>query len=169
MALRDTLNKNPGITTGATIVVVLVFIAAIVYSMKGPAIPSAEADASRKFFFSDDDGVSKFADKAEKLPPFDHNGKQAVRARIFTAGGKEFINHLERYTPEGKKAEELMNSKGALRADPTNAKAIMRNGMEVKAPGAKEWTKLSDSKSLEITQPKPPGGASAEGMEEVFP
>ena len=138
-------------------------------SMKGPPIATAKSDASRQQYYSDDDGVSKFADRADKVPPFDHNGKPAVRARVFSAGGKEFINHLERYSSEGKQKMEAMNAKGAQKSDPTRAESIMRDGMEVKAPGAKEWTKLSDPKANDIMRPKPPSGGSADDMQEVFP
>ena len=169
MGLRETLNEKPGITTGFTIGMIVVFVGLIWYSTRGGTPGGPSGSDGRKVYFTDDDGATTFADDALKVPPFDHNGKQAVRAHVFKAGGKQFVGHLERYTPEAKKkVEELYTNKRAMN-DPTAMEPIMRLGFEVKAPGAKDWVKFSDPKARDITQAKPPGGGNADDLEEVGP
>ena len=62
-------------------------------------------------FFTDDDGKTWFPDDAKRVPPFDRNGKPAVRAHVYKCGGKTFVNHMERYTPEAKKKVEAIYAK----------------------------------------------------------
>lgn len=166
MGLRETMNQKPGITTGVTIGIIVLFVGLIWYSGSGGTRGSTSASQGRQAYFTDDDGVTTFADDALKVPPFDHNGKQAVRARVFKLGDKPVVNHLERYTPDGKKKlEELYTNKRAMN-DPTAMEPILRTGFEVKAPGAKEWVKFSDPKGREISVPKATG---SEPPEEAVP
>lgn len=143
MGIRETLNKNPGITTGATAGIILLAIVFIFYQLSGGGAEGIATEA----FYSIDDGKSWFADDVNKVPPFDKDGKQAYRVYVYKcADGKEFVSHLERYTPEGKKAMEA-----ALKADggsPVLMEDVMLTGMEVKEPGTdavKGWVKQSDS------------------------
>ena len=55
--------------------------------------------------YSDDDGATWFVDSAYKVTPFDHEGKQAVRALVFTyaGGSKHFVVCLMRYSQKGQK------------------------------------------------------------------
>jgi hypothetical protein len=72
-------------------------------------------------FYSNDDGATWFAADASNVPPFDHDGKVAYRARVFKCGtGAPFVSHLERYAPEAKKKLEAMyakNPQGSAPAD----------------------------------------------------
>jgi hypothetical protein len=109
VGIRETLNRNPSITTGATIGVIVLAIIFIVYQL-WPAgndyVPPAKA------FFSIDDGASWFEEDAEKVPPFSHNGKEAVRAHVYACNdGTKFVGYLERYNAEGKaKLEKILAS-----------------------------------------------------------
>ena len=58
----------------------------------------AVGEGQRQAFYSDDDGATWFADAADRLPPFDHDGKPAFSAFVYECDGKPFVNHLERYT-----------------------------------------------------------------------
>ena len=53
-----------------------------------------------------DDGATYFPDDANKIPPFTKDGKEAVRARVFSCdGGKtKYVAYLERITPKAKAA-----------------------------------------------------------------
>ena len=87
---------------GFVIVLTLVYI---VYSLRGESGGAGSAVA--KAFFSDDDGQTYFTDAADKIPPFDHKGKQAVTAYVFRCnGGKPFVGYLEMYDPQTKKVME---------------------------------------------------------------
>src|SRR5688500_20263081 len=100
MGLRETINENQGMTTAVTVALILLVVGYIVYTIARGGPGGAGAPVPAQTFYSDDDGATWFADSDSKVPPFDHNGKQAVRARGYKCGGKTFVNHLARYTPE---------------------------------------------------------------------
>src|SRR6267154_2521014 len=78
----------------------LVILAFIVFQTHGRG---DVATASGKAFFSVDDGKTWFPDDAKNIPPFDKDGKQAVRAFVYRcADGTTFVNYLQRYKPEAK-------------------------------------------------------------------
>ena len=168
MGIRETLNKNPGITTGATAAIILIAIGFIIYQLSGGGAPSVATEA----YFTIDDGKTWFADDINKIPPFDKDGKQAVKAYVYKCpGGDPFVSHLERYTPEGKKALEAAQKSN----DPNNPvvlEDVMANGVEVKKPGAdpvKGWAKQSNSAIAgKIMELKCPDG-KVEGIEPVVP
>ena len=153
MGIRETLNENPRLTTGITIGIIVLVLAFIVWQIKGGS-GSAEGgggSGGSKFYFSDDDGKNYFADDITKVPPFDHGGKQAVRAHVIKCDGKTFVNHLERYTPEGKKKMEAMGGKPPA-GDPTAVDQIRSTGMEFKRPGDKDWIRGNDPRVGEVTR-----------------
>ena len=166
MGIRETLNENPRLTTGITAGIIVVVFALIFWSSGGSASPESGGMGS-KVYFTEDDGKNYFAVDAKNIPPFQHDGKEAVRARVFKCGGKTWVNHLERYTPEGKKKAEDFYGSGKMSKDPTMLESIQRYGMEVKAPGDAAWVKLSDPKAIKIMEPKCPTGAG--DLEEVKP
>jgi hypothetical protein len=167
VGLRETLNENPRLTTGLTAAMIVLVLGYIVWSFMGGETRSAGAGASggRQAYFTDDDGKTYFADDLKKVPPFDHNGKQAVRARVYKANGKEFVNHLERFTPEAKKKVEAVYNSGKPNNDPTVFESIQQSGMEVKNPGDAKWTKMGDPAALKIIQLK----QTSEDVEEASP
>ena len=167
MALRETLNAKPvyamtGIGGLLLIGLVLVFTQA-----RGPSAPVAR----NQEFFSADDGKSWFKDDATKYPPFDKDGKQAVRAYVFrSARGTEFVNHLERFKPEAKRALEEANRPDAnAKGPPRNLAAIQSayiGGREVKRPADAKWTSAgSFREAAQITAIKSPDGTEAVAVE----
>jgi hypothetical protein len=48
------------------------------------ARPAPKEEAVTRAFYTTDDGKTWFTDDAERLPPFDHGGKQAVRLYLFS-------------------------------------------------------------------------------------
>lgn len=171
--MRETLNRNPAITTGATIaiiVVALVFIAMQIFGGKGSMKPITSA------FYTIDDGASTFVDEIGKIPPFDHDGKPAARAYKFKcADGKEFISYLERYTPKAKKALEAAAEKRKTvpSLDPMEEAALEEatmNGREVKKPmdPSGKWINAEDPHYGEVVTPRCANGKQEE-LENVFP
>ena len=62
---------------------------------------ASEEIAANYLYFEESDGFddgSWFADKAERVPPFDHHGQPAVRLHLFSCdGGKTtFVGYLEK-------------------------------------------------------------------------
>ena len=156
MGLRETLNENPRLTTGLTIGLIVVVLLIILWNSFGSG-GGARADsehATKQVFFTDDDGKTWFPDDGKKVPPFSHGGKDAVRAYVYRCGGKTFVNHMERYTADGKKKLEGVYASGKPINDPTVMESIQVTGMEVKSPGDAAWVKASDPKAAAIMQPK---------------
>ena len=155
MGVRERLNDNPRVAVGvaAAILVVTCTVVALQFSGASTGEPSSSA------FFTTDDGQTWFVDDATKLAPFQRDGKEAVRAYVFECNGTAFVNHLERFTPDGRKtAEAALSGKSAEQATPV-AGQLRLSGAEIKKPGAKQWTPLSDMrKAGPILRPKCPNG-----------
>jgi hypothetical protein len=94
VGIRESLNQNPGITTGVTAGIIIIALGFIIWQSTRSDRPSLPT----KMYYTDDDGATKFSDDITKVPPFDHKGKPAVRARVFTCdGGKnQFVADLDR-------------------------------------------------------------------------
>ena len=168
MGIRETLNKNPGITTGATAGIIVIALIFIFWQLRGGGTPSIATEA----FYTIDDGATWFADDINKLAPFDKDGKKAYRVYVYRCGGgKPFVSHLERYTENAKKAIEAARAKGGGIEDPTIYENISMTGMEVKDPGTgdKGWVKQGQAEqAAKITEPKCPDG-TINGLEPVVP
>ena len=155
MGLRETLNENPRLTTGLTAGIIVIVLAFILWPSGGGGGGGAGTRDS-EIYFSIDDGKSWFADSARKVPPFQKDGKEAVRARVFKSGGKDAVNHLERYTPDAAKKLQALYDANKPMNDPTLFEQITQNGLEVKKPGDAKWTKMSDPNVGKIVAPKDP-------------
>lgn len=168
MGIRETLNRNPSIATGTTLAIIVIAVAFIVYSYSQGG---SSAKQPTKAFFTVDDGKTCFTDDITKLPPFDHDGKEAVRVMRFRCGnGEPFSGYLERYTAEAKK--QLEEARGATTGPAGKASArspqdlaglavIMKMGTEIKKPGETTWTKLTDEQNRpRVMQVKCPEGQS---------
>ena len=166
MGIRETLNENPRLTTGITIGIIALVLLVIVYQMFGSSGPSGAGGVTgggSKLYFSDDDGKTYFADDRNKVPPFDHSGKEACRAHVVKCDGKTFVNYIERFSPEAKKRMEAVNAKGP-NLDPTVIEEIRYSGLEVKKPGETTWIKMSDPKFTQTIRPKCADPNSAEEL-----
>lgn len=164
MGLRETLNEKPAIGYAVGVGFALIAVVAAYASLSDGGGGGSSSDEA---FFTVDDGATWFEDAAHKVPPFDHGGKPAVRAYVFEAGGKKFVNHLERYTPEGKKAAEARaEALKSGKAPPAFALSPGATIVEIKRPGSKAWVSQSDkAKAGPILQVKAPGGGTATPVE----
>ena len=132
MTLREYMNERPGVAYGGAGGLVIAGVVATILSLRG-----GSSGASSSAYFSDDDGKSFFADARTKRTPFDHGGKQAVRAIVYEAGGTRFVNYLQRDTPEG---QRLLNGAAKPAAAPGAGPALS----EVKRPGEATWVGTDD-------------------------
>jgi hypothetical protein len=142
MDLRAKFADKPIRAIAVAAGLLLVALAIVVSQSRSASTPVSRSQA----FFTIDDGKTWFADDAGKLPPFDKDGKQAVRAYVFRSGsGTVFVNHLERFKPDAKQAiEQLSKSDPNPRpaGPPKNLAAIQSaytGGREVKRPGETKW------------------------------
>jgi hypothetical protein len=156
VGLREKLNENPGFTTAATAVII---VGALIFVGMSFMRGGSDSAMTNQTWFSVDDGATYFAADRSNLPPFDHEGKQAVRAWLFTCdGGKNiFVGYLERYTPAAKKQlEEIRSKSGGMM--PMEVEARM--GVEIKKPGTGTWVLQTDPRSAAIIDVKCPDGST---------
>lgn len=163
MGLRDALNERPklgGAIAGGFVVVALLIGMFQVIRSHPPTI----SDKPERAFFTVDDGKTWFVDDVTRLAPFDHDGKQAVRCYIVDCNGRRFVNHLERYTDEGKQAMAQVREAAKHGPPPGRLVALaQQRGREVKRPGDSKWVKMSDgAAATAIVAPRCPDGASGE-------
>jgi hypothetical protein len=135
VGIRETLNKNPSVTTGATIALLVIALGFIIYQLLPDRAPNGKQSSA---FFSDDDGANYFSDDINQIPPFDHGGKPAVRCYVFECGGTKFVGWLQKYTDDMK----------AKLADPNAANLISpmqrQQGSLMKKPGDPKWVSGGD-------------------------
>lgn len=137
MGLRETLNRNPAMTTGVTIAIIVV---ALIWIFWQSFSSGSARRASNQGYFTTDNGATWFADSLENLPPYTKDGKEADRVYLFKCSdGKPFVAYIERYTPDAKKL--LEQSRARMKANPQDSMAMeaqysipVQNGTEVKKP-----------------------------------
>jgi hypothetical protein len=155
MGLREQLNENPRITTGITVGIIVVMLALLLWP-RGNGRGLGGGSSSPQTFFTIDDGHTWFPDDAKNIPPFKKDGKDAVLAIVYRCGGKTFVNHMQRYTPDAQKKLQAIYAKGDAGGanDPSIIEPIREAGLEVKSPDGKEWVKASDPKGKDVMKPK---------------
>jgi hypothetical protein len=174
MGFRETLNRNPVITT-ITLLLVIVVTTGFIISHSWQSLSSQRFKARKHAYFSIDDGKNFFKDDESRIAPFKTaEGKEAVRAVVYSCkGGKEpFVAWLERYTPEGRqKLEQLRAQMAGAQAPKTPDMAqlmAMQTAMEIKKPGEQEWVRPDDMRRFEqVRTVKCPEGSTQIGP--VFP
>jgi len=143
VSLREKINQDPKIGVGIGAAVLVIAIVFIIIQSRGGNKPVLPATDTTKGYFTDDDGKSWFVDELTNVPPFDHNGKKAVRIKMFlAANGQKFIGWLEQYDDATKKKLDarLDANKGELPERVLNTEVPL-----VKRPGDKTWAKMGPS------------------------
>jgi hypothetical protein len=157
VGIRETLNKNPSITTGVTIGIILIALIFIVYSafFSGPGRPRIVTKA----YYTVDDGQSYFVDDINKVVPFDHDGSPAVMCMVFSCdgGSTKFVGYLEKYPP---KVAKMLNDAQSNSNGPDKESLMMQyeGEMLVKKPGSGDW--VNQMQHPEITDVKCPDGGT---------
>jgi len=144
MSVRELMNQKPGLTAGVMdgcILVAIVFIIYTFYAGGGSQVPGGTP--AEKAFYSIDLGKTYFADSASLVPPFDHEGKQAVGAVVVRCGDNQpMVEYITRYSPDASSEMEKLKSE-----KPPNWEAeisrLSREGMEVAQPGGKQWVSMA--------------------------
>jgi hypothetical protein len=164
MGIRQALQDNKRLGTVAVLVLFIVAVGSLVYQVlanrtSGPTVP--------QYFYTTDEGKNWFTGPATLMPPFDHGGKQAVRAWVYECSGKQFVAYLERFTEEarrlGAQADEAnRNAKKGDEPPPIlwQAASARRTGREVKRPGDKDWVSVYSKEGAKITDVQCPPGMS---------
>ena len=188
MGIRDTINKRPAVAASALVILIL---GAALYAKSSLSRASHEADQSLAYF-TDDDGKSYFADAFDKKSGFDHDGKTAYAAYVFSRdGGTPFVGYMIRPAPAN--APSIVALTAAAKAPephPGDAKSPhaapapppTANGhgsgpplagpgksiSQIKRPGEATWHDPGDAEGKKIGKEF---GLEAQkhGLEQVFP
>lgn len=136
MGIKEKLNGNPPLAAGLAAGLIVIAVAFAYTS--GALGGGSGSSASDRAFFTTDEGKTWFEGPASSLPPFDQAGKTAVRAYVYECKGKRFVNHLERWTPEGKKLAQQAAAQPGVRPAPGT---VVK---EIKRPGSDKWVSSSD-------------------------
>jgi hypothetical protein len=150
--VRQQINENKKLGIGVGVAIVILALGLIALQFRGPT--NASAAVATKAFYTDDDGKTFFKDNADRLVPFDRNGKQAYRADVFRGSdGKEFVGLIYRYTDSGRKEMEAYLPGRSKDEDGSTRRGIEQRGMQVKRPGADDngWV-LNDDVTTERLQ-----------------
>ncbi|HEX8342023.1 MAG TPA: hypothetical protein VF624_14045 [Tepidisphaeraceae bacterium] len=134
MGVREALNKKPGVALGLGVALAAAAVALGVWT-DSSGISGELSEA----YYSVDDGKTWFADDIDKVYPFDHGGKPAVRAYVYQCpGGEPFVGVLERFNDASRKQiEELKKRNTADSA--AQLEAAYEAALEVKRPGDPRW------------------------------
>jgi hypothetical protein len=184
--IREVMNRHRLATTVAAAAVVLLAAGFIAYQL--PESPPPHRTVSTQDFYTTDDGQTWFRGPINKAVPFEHEGKEAVRAYVFRCGGTEFVGYLERLTSTAMKQIQDTDARAAAvatrpavkGAPPPNVRAdmirsetlfqISMYGRELKRPGETEWVYVRDmQRSTAIQQPKCPHDDPTHKPEPVVP
>jgi hypothetical protein len=144
VGIRETLNRNPAITTGATIAVIVLAIGVIVWEILPPRAPRVPTQA----YFTIDDGATWFPDDINKVAPFDHDGKEAVRCCVYkcSSTGTVFAGYLEKYTKAMQ--SKITAAKSSNSGEPDTLD--MDNGRLVKKPQSSDkWVRIESNNPKE--------------------
>ena len=117
-------------------------------------------------YYTVDDGATWFKDVANRVPPFEAKGKEAVRAYLFTCDKRKtkFVGYLLRFTAEEKAKLD------ATAGQPLPDVKTLGEGVEVKVPqnGSGAWVSQTDPAAAAILDVKCPDGTT-DHLEPVMP
>jgi hypothetical protein len=155
MGFAEEFEKNKKVFV---IVAVLVLVALVVVVMNlsgGPPKPPGTS-AKARLYYTVDDGKTYFEDDADRLPPFDHEGKPAYLAKVYRCGtdGSPFVAYLQRIEDGARKEAEAAR---AAKKRPMEVEAIWLGKVEVKKPGDPKWVsagKPAAEKVMIVTCPE---------------
>ena len=159
MTLREQINQNPGKAAAIVAGIALLSLIVIFYQLSGRtkiALPPALPDQA---FYTDDDGKTFYADDAKNLPPYQHNGKTAYRAAVYSDNnGHQWIGLLESLDPAQKKQAD-----GLIKDGMPPRYAFPEKTALVKKPGEARWINPATATGAELEKARlvtPPEGVT---------
>ena len=165
MELRVLINthRTPAIAASCAIIIVVALLC--LNQLRSGGRPPLPVIAGRAFFTTDD-GATLFADSIDRDPPFDHDGKPAVRAYVFACGNgaHRWIQYLEKLSDDGAKQMDLIRN-----SPPGTAAGLDGHAWLVKPPGSGAWIPRSDGASRAIMKPACPDDSDPATIREVNP
>lgn len=165
MDIRRSLQQKP--IFGIAIAIFLVLMATAILARQ--YWPERRANLSQAWF-TDDDGNTWFAHSAFLVPPFDHNGKTAVFAEVYSydKGAKRFCAYEAKYTDRAKTRLEAALADAQKNNQPPSSvnlyhdRTFITQGMLVKAPGQGNWISMADPAANSICSIHAPDGTAVD-------
>src|SRR5262245_24765748 len=98
MGIREAINRKPGIAIATTILALVALVVFIFLQFRSENDVRSPDRGGAKSWYTVDDGKTWFPDRANRVSPFDHQGKTAYRCHVWTCddGKTTFVSHLER-------------------------------------------------------------------------
>jgi hypothetical protein len=146
MGVREKIEKHKFWLMTLCPVLVIASVGYCVWTLRAESHLEGPIDQA---YFSDDDGKTYFADSIEKAMPFDHNGKKAYRAYVFTCENETtpFVGLLGR---DGKAQPVSANNHYAVKE--------AQSQIEVKKPGTDKWVLFMSPDGQKLLQSVCPSG-----------
>lgn len=169
MSIRERLQTNKVLGVGVGAVLIVIAAVSFAYQFWPQRKPSPGMQ-----YYTDDDGQTWFQDSIENVAPFDHNGKTAVMAVLYSYdnGSKKFCGYLAKYTPDSKKKLEAAFADAKSKGQPLYLVAIPHDrffiaaGTLVKSPGpSSQWVPYSDSRASQIFSVHSPDGTAVDNVQ----
>jgi hypothetical protein len=171
MNIREKFNENKWLGVGVPVAIVAVSLAILLMEVFGGRSISGISD---KAYFTTDDTLTGeaavdalFVAPVSNVPPFDHDGKPAYRASVWTCNGGRtlWVQSLWRYTPKVRDQVVAAYAAEAAKGDKTDPYLDPFNsGLEVKAPGNGPWVRSGSASAAKIIQPSPPPGVPSDDL-----
>jgi hypothetical protein len=166
MSIRERMESNRvlGVGVGAGFVLLAAIAMAVQFW------PQKKPNLALQYY-SDDDGQSWFSADISNVAPFDHNGKIAVIAQIFTYddGSKKYCAYLAKFAPDAKKRLEAAIADAKAKGQPANEVSLlhdpffMRSNTLVKLPGEKNpWIAYTDPATVQVFSLHSPDGSAVD-------
>ncbi len=159
MSVRETIQRKPKLMGLIAVLVIMLAGVVIARQMNAPKVGLPPA----QIWYTEDDGLTWFADRADLITPFDHQGKQAVRAVLFTCdgGNTSFLGYLQRYTPGAQERSDKAKAEG---------KPFHELARQIKPARTAEsqWTSSDSPMGMKIQRVTCPGGG-VDHIEAWFP
>jgi hypothetical protein len=150
MGIRQKIQDNVKLGVGMGAILVVVALGFIGMQLQGSRTHLVDAPA--QWFYTDDNGKTFFLEDANKIVPFDHNGKQAYRCDVFEGpDGTRFVGLIYRHNSSGRME---MQDYIARKLYENDVDALIRQGIEgrgsdVKRAGAddRSWSRNDEQKN----------------------
>jgi len=155
---REKLNQHSGLATIAAITGLIAALLVMRYFLRTPKAELAQA------YFTNDDAESYFTAAYNRFPPFEHNGREAVRAYLFTCNGGEsrFVGYMQKYTPEAKRAlEQAETDQDDDRTFTDVLEELPPDQILVKKPGEARWIPRGTPQAKRVREVQCPDGSRA--------
>ncbi len=154
MPIRERMQSNTKVRLGAGVGLLLVAAMALAIQYWPQKKPNLELQ-----YFTDDDGQTWFSDDISHVAPFDHNGRTAVIAEIFSydKGSKKFCAYIEKYAPQAKEKLDQAIADARTNGQSWNEVPLLhdpffrRANLLVKLPGTNNpWLAYSDPRRSSV-------------------